>query len=549
MPALKGPASEGRAQAWTAALFVALAAVHTWPMATAPGTFTRHDNADTYLNQWILAWVAHILPRNPLELFNANIFYPEPDTLAYSEHLVVQGVMGAPLAWLGASPVLAHNLVLLAGLALTAWATAFVVSRWTGDALAGALAGSVAAFNTHTMSRMAHLQAMHVEFLPLALFALDRVLERPRVRDALALAGWSALQMLCSGYLLVFTAVTLVASVLARVREWVAGPRARRTTALLVLAAAGAVLLCLPFLVPYARVHARQGFSRSLEEAARYSVTAQCYLSTVGDLHYRWWSHRVYAGADPLFPGVVPLGLALVAVGTGLAWRDRRARMLLGAGLAGGALSFGPAFPPYTWLYYALPILQGIRGPARFGYVVILAVGVLAGFGLAHLRRAHGKPKRRARLATWGAVIAIILVNAEAFTTHEFTRFNRLPPLYDLLAADPDAVVLEWPLWPPESVHFNGAAVFASTSHWRPLVNGYSGFTPQSYRDHFEALQSLPDDTSLAELRRLGVTHVVVSQDRAPEIAEALETHKAFRLIGAAPGLRLYRLAGAVVAR
>ncbi len=249
------------AQGWTAALFVALAAIHTWPMATAPGTFTRHDNADTYLNQWILAWVAHIVPRDPLALFDANIFHPEPDTLAYSEHLVVQGLMGAPLAWLGASPVLVHNVVLLAGLALTGWATAYVVSRWTGDVLAGVLAGSVAAFNTHTMSRMAHIQAMHVEFLPLALLALDRVLDRPRVRHAVALAGWSALQMLCSGYLLVFTVVTLVAGASARAREWLTGPHARRTLGLLVLAATMAGLVCLPFLVPYARVHEDQGFS------------------------------------------------------------------------------------------------------------------------------------------------------------------------------------------------------------------------------------------------------------------------------------------------
>jgi len=40
--------------------------------------------------------VAHILPRAPLRLFEAPIFYPDAHTLAYSEHLLVPSLMGAP---------------------------------------------------------------------------------------------------------------------------------------------------------------------------------------------------------------------------------------------------------------------------------------------------------------------------------------------------------------------------------------------------------------------------------------------------------------------
>ena len=41
------------------------------------------------------------------------------------------------------------------------------------------------------------------------------------------------------------------------------------------------------------------------------------------------------------------LGLTLFAVLTGVALKDRRARMALAFGIAGFALSFGPAFPLY----------------------------------------------------------------------------------------------------------------------------------------------------------------------------------------------------------
>ena len=105
------------------ALFVALAILHTWPLATAPGTLSRNDNGDFILHEWIMAWVSHQVVTNPLHLFDANIFYPERYTLAYSDHLFVQSMLGAPLLWAGASPVLVHNLVLIAGFALTGWAT------------------------------------------------------------------------------------------------------------------------------------------------------------------------------------------------------------------------------------------------------------------------------------------------------------------------------------------------------------------------------------------------------------------------------------------
>src|SRR5262245_16262129 len=110
-----------------------LAIVHTWPLAVHPGRHSLNDNADAQLNEWILAWVAHQLPRDPGHLFEANIFYPAHDALAFSEPLIVPGLMGAPLSWTGGSPVLVYNIVLIIGFALTAFVTAWLVEEWTGS--------------------------------------------------------------------------------------------------------------------------------------------------------------------------------------------------------------------------------------------------------------------------------------------------------------------------------------------------------------------------------------------------------------------------------
>src|SRR6266536_4442721 len=109
------------------ALCLLLAAAHTWPLVLHPGRYSRNDNADTQLNEWILAWVAHELPRDPTHLFEANIFYPAHDALAFSEPVIVPALIGAPIAWAGGSPVLVYNLVVIAGFTLTAFATFLLV--------------------------------------------------------------------------------------------------------------------------------------------------------------------------------------------------------------------------------------------------------------------------------------------------------------------------------------------------------------------------------------------------------------------------------------
>ena len=113
--------------------FAAMAVLHSWPLASDPVHLSRLDNHDAELNTWIVAWVAHILPREPLSLFEAPILYPEQHSLAFSEHMFVPSVMGAPLLWLGASPVLVYNLLIIAGLALSGWAMYLLMARWTGS--------------------------------------------------------------------------------------------------------------------------------------------------------------------------------------------------------------------------------------------------------------------------------------------------------------------------------------------------------------------------------------------------------------------------------
>jgi hypothetical protein len=61
---------------------------------------------------------------------------------------------------------------------------------------------------------------------------------------------------------------------------------------------------------------------------------------------------------------------------------------------------------------------------------------------------------------------------------------------------------------------FDVRAMYYSTVHWRPLVNGYSGFVPPSYEKLVVTLSDIPrfPQLALSTLREHRATHAVVHE-------------------------------------
>jgi len=103
------------------------------------------------------------------------------------------------------------------------------------------------------------------------------------------------------------------------------------------------------------------------------------------------------------------------------------------------------------------------------------------------------------------------------------------------------------PFYPRQAVFENAEYVLNSTVHWRPLMNGYSGYTPATYNAVAEVFWYFPREYAIDAMRKAGVTHVMVHPTRfgseGPAVLETLAARRDFELIGVAPGgLHLYRL-------
>jgi hypothetical protein len=393
------------------------------------------------------------------------------------------------------------------------------------------------------LTRFVHLQAQHVEFFPLMLYALDRVivdastsLTARNWRHAALLAGAFVLQSLCSNYLLAFMTYALLVSVAVRWKEL-----HKQTWLLLSIAGAISIAAMLPFLWPYYQVDQAQGLARDVNVVTQYNAGWRDYLVTGGRLHFAWWSHVFYEGRTALFPGVTAIVLAAVALLTGRATADPRARMALAIGVLGVALSFGTSLPGYAVLHQTLPLFSGLRNVARWGWLALAAFAILAGFGVAAVEQLA--PRRR-----WIAVAVGALVTIEAIRTPVgFTRFNGIPHFYDRLAGDPSMILAEFPFYSGVDVSLNGPYVLANTRYFQPLMNGYSSFHPESFEARGRALSSFPSPAALAELRVAKVTHLTVHTNQfarryGDAALRAVDTMTDLELVTEEDGIRLYRL-------
>jgi hypothetical protein len=205
--------------------------------------------------------------------------------------------------------------------------------------------------------------------------------------------------------------------------------------------------------------------------------------------------------------------------------------------------SFGPAAGLYRILYY-LPLFSFLRAPSRFGLVVVLSLTVFAGFAVrAILERL--RPGLRTAAAAALIAVAIGELNALPFP---WERAPVPPAPYAVLAKMPRAVVAEFPFY-GERIAFplHAQYMLFSTTHWMPLVNGYSDVIPADFRDTAAVLDSFPSNDTFAVLARHRVRYIGVHWDmyvqRADGVRRALQAYTSnLRVLASDDRMTLYEV-------
>jgi hypothetical protein len=233
--------------------------------------------------------------------------------------------------------------------------------------------------------------------------------------------------------------------------------------------------------------------------------------------------------------------LALLgALAPGRAPECRSARTgLVCVALAGWLLSLGFAWElpgggrlplPLAGLAQLVPGFGSLRAPLRLGVIAAVALPALAGLGFARL---EGRlTSRAARTLLCAAVAAVALLEAvpRSMPLRPVPVGDQVPEAYRWLAEAPGGPVLELPVnfldrnfrGDIDAVRWHSAYEYLSTVHWRPLLNGYSGYPPESFYFLMAIARRLPARDPLQDLVDLsGLRWLVVHRRWLPPAERA----------------------------
>jgi hypothetical protein len=527
------------------------------------------DTSDSLLNLWITNWQAHQLLTAPLQLFDTNIFYPYPNTLAYSEILFPNVLLSVPIFALTDNSILTYNLMFLLSFILSAFGLYLLAYRLSGNRYAAFLAGLVFAFSPYRAGHLSQLQLLTMQWMPLALLYLDRYLGRRRAKDGLLFCAFFVAQCLSSFYYAFYTGLAVGLYLLYYfVLRW----RRISPSLILRLALLGGliVVLVLPFALPYFRVNRALGMERTLSELVAFSPRLRALLKGY------------------LLPSLTALVLALLGFflsekGQAPSSLSRRgsAVFYLILALFGLTMALGPtlrisknlewpAFPmPYRFFFETFPGFKAMRAPGRFFSLTTLGLGVLAALGTAGLEKAlaplvHYSPSAVRYWTGWRWTLRVgifllvlypLLLRSWAHVEVAFVeKGDHLPPVYRWLAQQPPTVIVELPLAyrladPPSVEPDDPSQVwptynlfryqYFSTYHWQESIDGYSGFVPPRHGEIDREMEHFPSERAISLLQGLDVEYVVLHEalyrayqpERWPEIQEALPAFEELTLV------------------
>lgn len=386
-------------------LFSAVTIAMTYPLVLHMGTSVR-DAGDPLLNAWILSWDVRQISRLDLKHFaNANIFFPEPRTLMYSEVLLTQALVAFPLLRLLSNPILAYNIVLVLAILSSAFGMFALAARLTKSVGGGLVAGLVFAFNPFMFAHLSQIQVLSACGLPLAFLFLHRFFDQNRFRDLVVFSLCFVLQSLANIYyalyLAVFSALFVAWHALAA-KKWTAA----RFWLRLVLAAALISAALAPVFIQYARVQKEMGFVRNTDVHAE--LKSSLATSRINRI-YGAWSEKFQIPEGELFPGFVAAGLGLAGFLSARPKRGRRARK---AGRPGS-----PARPTGALWVYRLA-----TGLAAASALIFLWIVLLGGFDVS-----WGALKFHAHSMRNPLVVLLVALGARFWLGRFLFESNRRP--------------------------------------------------------------------------------------------------------------------------
>jgi hypothetical protein len=466
---------------------------------------------DPQLFIWYLGWIPH-----RLSLFTDYLSYPDGVNLMWNTSMVFPSLVLWPVTALF-GPVVSYNVLITAGIALSAWFGFLAAERFIDRPSLCFAAGLVYGFSPALIAQaLGHPHVMVAIFPPIALILGHEILVRRRLHPAAAgaLAGAAAAAQLLTGEELL--AMTLLvaavgAALLALMRRKEVGaalPYVAKAAgvALAVFAVLAAYPLSFQFFGP-------QRASGSLQPPDVYVSDLLAFIVPSSFIHFTGnrTENDAYVGL---------LLLVLFVLGLVIGWSKPAIRWLGLMTIAVAVLSLGPHLHvngnvtpiPLPWAAIALLPLMESALPSRLMAVAFLGIGIVVATTL--------QIRRVATTVALVAGLALVIVPWLPYPARPANAPSFFRSGGDVEKIAPGSVVLVTPFSSKESTD---AMYWQAVANYRFRMPEGDAFTPGPYLGpHPSFLKSTLDELEAG--KAVNPTPEVLAKFKADLAARGITT-------------------------
>jgi hypothetical protein len=534
--------------------FVGMSIVMTYPMIMKMRTeaIGAGGGDGTYFI-WLVAWYQKAIFKLKISPFFAPYLnYPQGWNLATTDITPAMVALALPGSLLF-SPTFGFNFAMLLSFILSGWGMYLWVKHLTGEPFAGLVAGTVFGFLPFRMAHfvVGHLSLAGTQWFPFYFWGLFDLLKQEKFSwKPVLMAGVAAGLIGMTSPYYVYMTILISGVFLLGFIIFKGFKRLKYAVfwkSLLAFSLLTALLVGLSML-PYLNLNSQNGLaSRSADYLNRYSASPTDYvIPSIKQFLWGKWIDNTFSPEifqeSTLYVGAVAFALAVFA------WIKRRqlrhpelADIAILVAAAGFVLSLGiqlhwlgkivvslprilqPIFHqtlmptiylPAYYLFRFLPFFSKMRVMMRFGLFALVFSSLMAGLGAYLLTKSASSKVKR-----WVGIGLLVLVFID-FYPGVLNGFSvtQARPVDSWLATQPDTgAVAQFPF----SQESDQGQVYDTLVYQKPFLGGYfNANAPEQYERIQTVMGTFPSQDSVNQLRKLGVTYVVVDSSRYKNYSE-----------------------------
>jgi len=503
-------------------LFICASLIYFWPAVTH-FTTSLPGNQDELFITFAITKMARKFPQPLDQLFDSGIFYPVTNSQVFSDLFITSGILVKPFLAYFKEPVVAFNTILLIGQFLTLYSCYLLLKQMTKNKLISFQFSLVFGYSLIHLHYIPHLHTFFIAFVPLSGWILLRWIENNKIVWFYLWFLVLGLQILNSplpAYFILYLTCFLIWSKPESIKLL------KNNFKHLIIAIVSSYVFFYPFIKAYFVVSDQHNYQRPLSEVVHFSLSPEKlggpFFSPIlfgATLFVLIWLIKKRKLDEYKIWLTGMLGALVLSLGPVLHWMGKTVKIPF------------PIPLPYLLFYFLIPGFNSFRTPSRWLNMFALMAIILSALVWHKFIR-----KEKTIIMT----CLIVLINLICFTPRYsnyvmIPTFDQVPPIYQWLKVQPQKIVVELPMaaWDKEEqTEQEIMRMYWSLYHGKILVNGYSGFFPQSHLQLTSITQKqFPDKASLSALQNSGAQILLIHLDQYGEKKDLI-TNKVYEILG-----------------